>query len=194
MRADTLGHRRLYPALDTAHRVRPRTAPAGLNRSCYKMSLSPYLTTDTPSPGPIRRPTENFLVAQHRKSRMQRRVFGDTLNNDNGLRRRYHHQRHIESGRKDIPLGSSAFSRCRLTINCLTRALHTLPCNVGFGSSAAPQKLTSPTAAIGGEAVVQIALIPLPPTTANGRGCVKRALFLMSMGQRYTSSTNCLAH
>ena len=136
MRVDTLGHRRLYPALDTAHRVRPRTAPAGLNRSCYKTSLSPYLTSDTPSPGSIRRPTESSLVAQHRKSRMQRRVFGDTLNNDNGLRRRYHHQRHIESGRKDIPLRSSTFSCCRLTTNCLARVLHTLPCSKQRATSA----------------------------------------------------------
>ncbi len=129
MRADTLGRRGLFPTLDTAHRVRPRTAPAGLNRSCYKTSLSPYWTSDTPSPASIRRPTESSLVVQHRKSRMQRRVFGDTLNNDNGLRRRYRHQQHIESRRKDIPLRSSTFSWCRLTTNCLARVLHTLPCS-----------------------------------------------------------------
>ena len=126
MRADTLGHRGLYPSLDTARRVRPRILPAGLNRSCYKTFLSPYLTNDTPSPDPIRRPTGNFLVAQQRKSRMQRHVFGDTLNNDNGLHCRYHHQRYIESGRKGMPPRSSTLSSGRLTTTCLARVLHTI--------------------------------------------------------------------
>jgi hypothetical protein len=31
-------------------------------------------------------------------------------------------------------------------------------------------------------------------TSANGRGWVKSGLFLMSMGQRYTSNANFLAH
>jgi len=127
MRADTSGHRGLYPSLDTAHRVRPRITPAALNRRCCKTSLSPYLTSDTPSPDPIRRPTENFLVAQQRKSRMQRHVFGDTLNNDNGLHCRYHHQRYIESGCKGMPPRSSTFPSCRLINNCLARVLHTIP-------------------------------------------------------------------
>ena len=126
MRADTLGHRRLCPTLVTAHRVRPRIAPAGLNRSCHKTSFPLYLTSDTPSPNPIRTATESSLVEQQRKSRMLRRVFGDTLNNDNDLRCRYHHQRHIEFGRKGMPPRSSTFSSCRLTTTCLARVLHTI--------------------------------------------------------------------
>ena len=134
MKADSLGHRGLYPSLDTTHRVQPRIVPARLNRSCYKTFLSPYLTSDTPSPDPIRRPTENFLVAQQRKSRMQRRVFGDTLNNDNGLRCRSHHQQHIESGRKGTPPRSPIFSYCRQTTNYLVKVLHIIPCSIEVSS------------------------------------------------------------
>jgi len=124
----------LYPTLDIVHRVRLRIAPAGLNRSCYKTSFPQYLTSDTPSPNSIRIATENSLVAQQRKSRMLRRVFGDTLNNDNGLRSRYHHQRHIESCRKGTPPRSLIFSYCRQTTNYLVKVLHIIPCSIEVSS------------------------------------------------------------
>ncbi len=143
-RADTLGHRWLYPTLDTVHRVRLRIAPAGSNRSFHKTSFPLYLTSDTLSPNPIRIATENSPVAQQRKSRMLRRVFGDTLNSDNGLRPRYHHQRHIESCRKGTPLRSPIFSYCHQTTNYLVEVPHIIPCSIEVSSR---QTVTSPSLA-----------------------------------------------
>ncbi len=98
--------------LDTVRLVQFQERPAALNRKCYRKSFPSCRTSETPSRIPIHLTTENCLVALPRKYRMPRREFGDTLSNGNGLRPRYHHQRHIRSCRKDTHRQTFVFSSC----------------------------------------------------------------------------------